>query len=137
MDDELENKIIEIPFNHKEEEEKLHKVLDDIKELNRLQTDLSSIMVLQKENIDRINTLSENAADASRYANSELEAASGRKFKMLPVMLGTGLGVVITLPITLGFGFTGAVGGIVAGGVVIGGMMEKPGKININIYKNE
>tara|TARA_B100000925_G_C21965456_1_gene455337 strand:+ start:491 stop:883 length:393 start_codon:yes stop_codon:yes gene_type:complete len=126
MDDELENKIIEIPFNHKEEEEKLHKVLDDIKELNRLQTDLSSIMVLQKENIDRINTLSENAADASRYANSELEAASGRKFKMLPVMLGTGLGVVITLPITLGFGLSaGAVGGIVAGGSVIGGMMGK------------
>lgn len=119
-------KLIEVPYNHLEEKERLCNVLSDIKELNQLQDDLSNIICLQGENINKIEEVSEKTVETATYANKELEAASGRKFKMLPIFLGTGVGVAVTLPITIGFGLSSAaIGGIVAGGSVIGGVLGK------------
>lgn len=122
----ITDKIIEVPYDSKEEEEKLENMLKEVKELNQLKADLSNIIELQTENIDRIEKASEKTSDIAIYANNELESASGRKFKMLPVCLGSGIGLLVTLPLTLGLGLSaGAVGGIVAGGSVVGGIMGK------------
>ena len=42
---------------------------------------LSSIIGIQSENIEKINSVSEKISVTTQIANKELEAASGRKFK--------------------------------------------------------
>ena len=119
-------KIVEMPSNYMEEEEELKLALIEVCALNELQNDLSNIIGIQGENIEKIDKISEKVSETTQIANKELEAASGRKFKMLPIFLGTGIGVAITLPVTLGLGLSaGIVGGAVAGGSVLGGILGK------------
>ena len=127
---EILEKIQEITIDYNEDEAKLEELLKEAKALSELQNDLNNIIGIQRENINNIEKISEKVSNTTELANKELEIASGRRFKMLPIFLGTGVGVAVTLPITVGLGLSGAaVGGIVTGSSLLGGFLGK------NLYK--
>ena len=106
--------------------ERLKTALSEVQQLSQLQNDLSTLVTIQKEDLEKIENITHNISLATEKSNKELEAASGRSFKMLPIMLGTGMGVAVTLPVTIGLGLSaGIVGGAVAGGSILGGILGK------------
>lgn len=125
-DNQIYNKLIEIPANYETEKEALEKALSEIRELNDMQQDLSNIIELQDENILNIDTKTSNTVEISNKANKELSIASGKKIKFIPVALGTSIGAICTLPLTIGIGLPSiAIGVSAAGGSILGGILGK------------
>lgn len=125
-DNKIYNKLVEIPFDYESEKENLRKALLEIEELNNMQQHLSSLIELQDENIINIDTKSTNTVNITKKANKELSIASGKKMKFIPVALGTSIGAMCTLPLTIGIGLPSiAIGVSAAGGSILGGIIGK------------
>ena len=125
-DNKIYNKLVEIPFDYESEKENLEKALLEIEELNDMQQHLSSLIELQDENIINIETKSTNTVNITKKANKELSIASGKKIKFIPVALGTSIGAMCTLPLTIGIGLPSiAIGVSAAGGSILGGILGK------------
>ena len=122
----ITKKLIKVPVDFQTEEEALKQALLEVQELNDMQNHLSNLIELQDENIITAETHTANTAVISQKANKELTIASGRKYKFIPVALGTSIGALCTLPITLGIGLPSiAIGVSAAGGSVLGGILGK------------
>ena len=125
-DNQIYHKLIEIPADFETDKQALEKALTEIEELNDMQNELSNLIELQDDNIINIETKTENTAVVANKANKELSIASGKKIKFIPVALGTSLGAICTLPITLGIGLPSiAIGVSAAGGSILGGILGK------------
>jgi len=115
-----------IPYNHTEDKQELTQVLKQARELNEIQSELASIIDIQDNDVKHINMTLEDTYDTSVSASSELQQATAKKFRMTPILIGSVLGGVLTLPLTLGLGGAGAIIGYAAGGgVLLGGIAGK------------
>jgi len=118
--------IKQIPYDYNEEKQELNKILGQARELNQIQAELASIIDIQDEDIQTINTSTEEVAELAVKANYHLESASGKKFKISPLMIGGAVGALFTLPVTLGTAAGGAiVGYAAAAGGVLGAVAGK------------
>jgi len=116
----------EIPYDYTEEKQELTKILGQARELNEIQAELASIVDIQDNDIQTISTQTSNVVDMAVQANYHLESASGKKFKITPLMIGGAFGALITLPVTLGTAAGGAiVGYAAAAGGVLGAVAGK------------
>ena len=116
----------EIPYDYIEEKQELTKILGQARELNEIQAELASIVDIQDNDIQTISTQTSNVVDMAVQANYHLESASGKKFKITPLMIGGAFGALITLPVTLGTAAGGAiVGYAAAAGGVLGAVAGK------------
>ena len=124
--DKTDIQFIEIPYDYDEEKKLLSKAIDDIHELNNMQEYLSNLIEIQDENIIDIDKKSTNTVEIANKANKELSIASGKKIKFIPLALGTSIGALCTLPITLGIGLPSiAIGVSAASGSILGGILGK------------
>lgn len=124
--DKKDIQFIEIPYDYDEEKKLLSKAIDDIHELNNMQEYLSNLIEIQDENIIDIDRKSTNTVEIANKANKELSIASGKKIKFIPLALGTSIGALCTLPITLGIGLPSiAIGVSAASGSILGGILGK------------
>ena len=116
----------EIPYDYIEEKQELTKILGQARELNEIQAELASIVDIQDNDIQTISAQTSNVVDMAVQANYHLESASGKKFKITPLMIGGAFGALITLPVTLGTAAGGAiVGYAAAAGGVLGAVAGK------------
>ena len=104
-------------------EKKVYK--EKIKDLKAL-PGLIEKTLLHDNDIQTISTQTSNVVDMAVQANYHLESASGKKFKITPLMIGGAFGALITLPVTLGTAAGGAiVGYAAAAGGVLGAVAGK------------
>ena len=115
-----------IPYVYSEEKNELQNILDQTRDIREIQEELASIIDIQDVDIQQINDTSGETVDLAVNANIHLEAASGKKFKFTPLMLGGTLGALSTLPVTLGVAATTSIIGYAAiGGGLLGIILGK------------
>ena len=126
MDQQLLKNAKHIPYVYSEEKNELQNILDQTRDIREIQEELASIIDIQDVDIQQINDTSRETVDLAVNANVHLEAASGKKFKFTPLMLGGTLGALSTLPITLGVAATTSIIGYAAiGGGLLGIILGK------------
>ncbi len=122
----LLDNVKQIPYNYQDEKTELKEILKQTREINEIQAELASIINIQDEDIKHINTNTEQTVDLATQANFHLQAASGKKFKFTPLLIGASIGAVVTLPATLSAAAGGAVVGYAAaGGGLLGAFIGK------------
>jgi|TARA_B110000977_G_scaffold196654_1_gene277476 hypothetical protein len=126
MDQQLLKNAKHIPYVYSEEKNELQNILDQTRDIREIQEELASIIDIQDVDIQQINDTSRETVDLAVNANVHLEAASGKKFKFTPLMLGGTLGALSTLPVTLGVAATTSIIGYAAiGGGLLGIILGK------------
>jgi len=126
MDQQLLKNAKHIPYVYSEEKNELQNILDQTRDIREIQEELASIIDIQDVDIQQINDTSRETVDLAVNANIHLEAASGKKFKFTPLMLGGTLGALSTLPVTLGVAATTSIIGYAAiGGGLLGIILGK------------
>jgi len=126
MDQQLLKNAKHIPYVYSEEKNELQNILDQTRDIREIQEELASIIDIQDVDIQQINDTSGETVDLAVNANVHLEAASGKKFKFTPLMLGGTLGALSTLPVTLGVAATTSIIGYAAiGGGLLGIILGK------------
>jgi hypothetical protein len=126
MDQQLLKNAKHIPYVYSEEKNELQNILDQTRDIREIQEELASIIDIQDVDIQQINDTSGETVDLAVNANIHLEAASGKKFKFTPLMLGGTLGALSTLPVTLGVAATTSIIGYAAiGGGLLGIILGK------------
>jgi len=126
MDQQLLKNAKHIPYVYSEEKNELQNILDQTRDIREIQEELASIIDIQDVDIQQINDTSRETVDSAVNANVHLEAASGKKFKFTPLMLGGTLGALSTLPVTLGVAATTSIIGYAAiGGGLLGIILGK------------
>ena len=76
-----------VPYEYEDERQELTKVLKQAREINEIQAELASIIDIQDEDLQHIDTSTTEAVDLAVNANLHLESASGKKFKFTPLMI--------------------------------------------------
>lgn len=115
-----------IPYNHNDEKKALTEILNQAKELNEIQSELASIIDIQDNDVNHIDTVLEDTNIYAANANCQLQKATAKKFRMTPIVIGSVIGGALTLPLTLSLGGAGAIIGYAAGGgVLLGGLAGK------------
>ena len=117
MEETLLQNTTHVPYEYEDERQELTKVLKQAREINEIQAELASIIDIQDEDLQHIDTSTTEAVDLAVNANLHLESASGKKFKFTPLMIGGAVGALLTLPVTLGV----AAGGTIVGYAALGG----------------
>ena len=126
MDQQLLKNAKHIPYVYSEEKNELQNILDQTRDIREIQEELASIIDIQDVDIQQINDTSRETVNLAVNANVHLEAASGKKFKFTPLMLGGTLGALSTLPVTLGVAATTSIIGYAAiGGGLLGIILGK------------
>ena len=72
------------------------------------------------ETIDNISLQTKETADLTEKANKSLEISAGRKLKFAPLVIGAGLGALISLPVTIPLATTHIIGGSTIGWSALG-----------------
>ena len=106
--------------NYDEEEKELTKILKDIRQINEIQKDLALLINDQDETINNIEVQTAETAIIAEKANNDLEISAGRKLKFAPLVIGAGLGVIVSLPITIPLATTHIIGGSAIGWSALG-----------------
>ena len=106
--------------NYNEEEKELTKILKDIQQINEIQKDLALLINDQDETINNIEMQTSETAIITEKANNDLEISAGRKLKFAPLVIGAGLGVIVSLPITIPLATTHIIGGSAIGWSALG-----------------
>lgn len=119
-----------ISYDYEEEKTELTKILQQAREINEIQSELSYLIDVQEEDIQDIQSTAHETYDISYQSNIHLESASGKKFKFSPILIGSAIGGVLTLPFSIPAVSAGAVsatvvGYIAGGGAVFGGLVGK------------
>ena len=126
MDQQLLKNAKHMEYVYSEEKNELQNILDQTRDIREIQEELASIIDIQDVDIQQINDTSRETVDLAVNANVHLEAASGKKFKFTPLMLGGTLGALSTLPVTLGVAATTSIIGYAAiGGGLLGIILGK------------
>ena len=118
MDKKLQLERLSYSFSNEEKE--LSKILDDVQKINEIQRDLAILISGQDENIDNINLQTEETVILTENANNNLEISAGRKLKFAPLIIGAGLGVIISLPLTIPLATAHIIGGSAIGWSALG-----------------
>tara|TARA_Y100000389_G_C17281257_1_gene423064 strand:- start:339 stop:740 length:402 start_codon:yes stop_codon:yes gene_type:complete len=118
-----------ISYDDQQEKNELMKILQQAREINEIQTELSYLIDIQDMDICTIDESSQETADISHRANIQLESASGKKVKFTPILIGGALGGIL-LPFTISAVAAGSVssavvGYIAGGGAIFGGVIGK------------
>ena len=106
--------------NYNEEEKELTKILKDIQQINEIQKDLALLINDQDETINNIEMQTSETAIITEKANNDLEISAGRKLKFAPLVIGAGLGIIVSLPITIPLATTHIIGGSAIGWSALG-----------------
>lgn len=109
-----------------ETEQDLKNMLRDIKQLNEINNELSSLLQCQTEQLETLDTTHENILETTETTNEILENVVLKRIKFIPIIIGGVLGAGIIGPGALLLGIKGTAAGIVAGGGgVLGGIGSK------------
>lgn len=119
-----------ISYDYEEEKTELTKILQQAREINEIQSELSYLIDVQEQDIQDIESTAHETSDISYQSNVHLESASGKKFKFSPILIGSAIGGVLTLPFSIpavsaGTVSAAVVGYIAGGGAVFGGLVGK------------
>ena len=126
MDENLLLNAKPIPYDYKEEKQELAEVLKQARVINEIQKELASFIDIQDNDIQHIENTIEETANISANSTVQLELASGKKFIFTPILIGSALGGILTLPLTIGLTAPGVVMGYAAGGgALVGGFIGK------------
>jgi hypothetical protein len=126
MDEQLLVHAKHIPYDYQEEKQELTEVLKQARVLNEIQTELASFIDIQENDIQHIEDTVEETAQLSANATVQLELASGKKFRFTPILIGSAIGGILTLPLTIGLTAPGVIIGYAAGGgALLGGVIGK------------
>ena len=115
-----------IPYDYDEEKRDLNNVLKEARLINEIQSELSSFIDQQDDDINMVEQNIETAAILTHKSSHQLELASGKKFKLSPIIIGSVVGASLTLPLTVGLATPGIIIGYAAGGgALLGGVIGK------------
>lgn len=115
-----------IPYDYNEEKSELQHVLKQAREIHEIQSELASLINIQHDDITTISTSVENTVYSANEANRQLELASNKKHRFKPIMIGTVIGGICTIPIVATAGISsGVIGYIIGGGSLLGGIVGK------------
>ena len=115
-----------IPYDYEEEKKELNNVLREARLINEIQSELSSFIDQQDNDISIVEENIENTAILTHKSSQQLELASGKKFKLSPIIIGSAVGASLTLPLTVGLATPGIIIGYAAGGgALLGGIIGK------------
>ena len=109
----------------KEEEEELSKILDEVRQLNEINGDLSILLNEQNENIDNVITTQDNIELNTEKAIKNLEKAVSNKIKFVPIAIGAIIGASVLGPGSLLVGLKAGAGYVALGGSFVGGLIGK------------
>lgn len=109
-----------INYSFSEEEKELGEILKDVRKLNEIQQDLALLVEEQDEHIEDVDIKSAETSCIVEKANQELEISAGRKLKFAPLIIGAGLGVMISLPVTIPLATAHIIGGTAIGWSALG-----------------
>ena len=96
-------------------------VIKNVRLLNDIQSDINSIVLDQDEKIDDINLNLENTEQNLEISLDNLEKASNLKSKMKPLLIGTTIGIFVSLPVSIPIYFTVSTSSSLIGYSMIGG----------------
>lgn len=124
--------MITIKNNEKDqvENEKLEKLLSDINSISEIQSDIDNIIQSQHENLNLIDKNVEHSLEEIEISNNHLEKAYQNKTILKPIIIGTSLGILSTLPITIPICIstsisTSLIGYSCLGGGMVGGIIGR------------
>ena len=106
--------------DYKEEEKELKKILGDVRKLNEIQKDLALLVADQDEAINDIDIQTSETCKLAEDANNDLEISAGRKLKFVPLIIGAGIGVIASLPVSIPLATTHVIGGAAIGWSALG-----------------
>lgn len=106
--------------DYKDEKKELKEILSDLQKINEIQKDLALMINEQDETIDQIEVNASETAILTEKANKDLEISAGRKLKFAPLLIGAGLGIAVSLPITIPLATTHIIGGSAIGWSALG-----------------
>ena len=118
MDQELKLELLD--NNYESSRKELTDILKDLKKINEIQKDLALLVQEQDENINEIDVNTTETLQLAEKANSDLEISAGRKLKFAPLIIGAGIGVMVSLPITIPLATTNIIGGSAIGWSALG-----------------
>ena len=109
----------------KEEEEELSKILDEVRQLNEINGELSILLNEQNENIDNVIATQDNIELNTEKAIKNLEKAASNKIKFVPIAIGAFIGASVLGPGSLLVGLKVGAGYVALGGSFVGGLIGK------------
>ena len=119
--------LLTIPYDeHTNTEQDLKKILEDVRHLNELNSELGGILDSHTEQLNNVQSNQEEIQDLTAQTNMMLENIAIKKARYIPMILGGIVGAAVTGPGALLIGANGTVAAIVAGsGCLLGGIGGK------------
>lgn len=117
-----------LPINYNIETEEiamLHEILQELKTINEINSDLSIILENQNEQLNNVEEIQQINIDLTEKSVNELEKAVRHKTRLIPVVVGIALGAVVCGPGAIALGAKTGAGYIAAGGGILGGITAK------------
>ena len=118
MEQDLKFELLDNDYDSKSD--RLTEILNDLKKINSIQKDLALLIEDQDENIDKIDIETKNTSIIVEKANNDLEISAGRKLKFTPLIIGAGIGALVSLPVTIPLATTHIIGGSAIGWSALG-----------------
>ena len=101
--------------------ENLKNILDDIKNLSLVQSDINDLLNSQDEYLKVVDNNLEKSFDNVEKANVHLNKAISYKTLLKPIVIGSGIGIICSLPISIPICLSTSVGTSLIGYSCLGG----------------
>jgi len=93
-----DNTLERVDSVNKYKEADLSDILNEIKHLNEINNDLSTILNQQNEQLNKIETIQEDTCMTTEASNELLENVAYNRFKLTPIVVGGVIGAGILGP---------------------------------------